>query len=168
MIAQGTALGWRCHHRSKALRGRNRMRRGVAISPLQGCGTLLKPHPGLRPGLPYLSPSGSPIPECARPLSGKPTDPANPDSTLMPTRPCIGKASDGGDLGCRPPGLPRPAPLPFAAAFLLLFLLACRGSVVIGAGARRFGHRGLGPCGRGLRGLGLLGRTGFRLGRRRF
>jgi hypothetical protein len=28
-------------------------------------------------------------------------DPANLDYRLMPTSPCIGKASDGGDIGCR-------------------------------------------------------------------
>jgi hypothetical protein len=28
-------------------------------------------------------------------------DPANLDYRLAPTSPCIGKASDGGDLGCR-------------------------------------------------------------------
>ena len=28
-------------------------------------------------------------------------DPANLDYRLLPTSPCIGKASDGGDLGCR-------------------------------------------------------------------
>ena len=28
-------------------------------------------------------------------------DPANLDYRLMPTSPCIGKATDGGDIGCR-------------------------------------------------------------------
>ena len=28
-------------------------------------------------------------------------DPANLDFRLMPESPCIGKASDGGDIGCR-------------------------------------------------------------------
>ena len=28
-------------------------------------------------------------------------DPKNFDYRLMPTSPCIGKASDGGDIGCR-------------------------------------------------------------------
>jgi len=28
-------------------------------------------------------------------------DPANLDYRLQPTSPCIGKASDGGDIGCR-------------------------------------------------------------------
>ena len=28
-------------------------------------------------------------------------DPANLDYRLMPGSPCIGKASDGGDIGCR-------------------------------------------------------------------
>ena len=41
---------------------------------------------------------GPGLPQQANP---KFRDPANLDFRLMPDSPCIGKASDGGDIGCR-------------------------------------------------------------------
>ena len=38
---------------------------------------------------------------CHRVTGMTQSDPANLDYRLMPTSPCIGKASDGGDIGCR-------------------------------------------------------------------